>query len=96
MVTGTILAGCLENAPGQNKVPVTIFASRFWKCLPSKILALQREFFVLNFLLKEHFPDFLLKRRLLSLKKKRKPSFFSISSSLCFLVVQGGKTIFFS
>ncbi|RLE08342.1 MAG: hypothetical protein DRJ06_04660 [Candidatus Aminicenantes bacterium] len=31
MVTGTILAGSLGNVPGQNKVPVTILPSRFWR-----------------------------------------------------------------
>ena len=31
MVIGTILARFLENATGQNKVPATIFPSRFLK-----------------------------------------------------------------
>jgi len=33
MVAGTILACCLENAPGQNWVPVIIFLSRFLETL---------------------------------------------------------------
>jgi len=32
MVTGAISDSCLGHVPGQNKVPVTIFPSQFWRC----------------------------------------------------------------
>jgi len=37
MLIGTILARFLENATGQNRVPATIFSSRFWKCFQTHL-----------------------------------------------------------
>ena len=68
MVIGTILARFLENATGQNKVPATIFPSRFWKCFQEatkmkdqrlKIISFYQSLYLLPLIAEEFLPIFL-------------------------------------